>query len=214
MSNKRMPIYFTSDLHIGHVNAIELDGRPFSDVEDMNRGLIRRWNATVSKDAIVYVLGDVGWCKGSMIAEVISQLNGTLICIRGNHDGTNNMLLRAGFAAVLNSASIMIAGERVTMTHCPLRGVEREDLSGMNGTKEGEHWHGESRETHKLISIEDEGQFHLHGHIHSPNEGRSVRKLFRQYDVGVVANNYTPVSQSTLESWITISKQNEKDCTQ
>lgn len=34
----------------------------------------------------------------------------------------------------------------------------------------------------------------------------SVKALDRQYDVGVDANNYMPVSMGTLESWITRTK--------
>jgi len=44
----------------------------------------------------------------------------------------------------------------------------------------------------------------LHGHIHSnPTNGKlKIDATNRQYDVGVPANNYRPVSISTIESWI------------
>jgi calcineurin-like phosphoesterase family protein len=208
MSN-RIPVFFTADLHIGHENAIRLDGRPFKDVADMSIGLIKRWNSTVPKDAIVYVLGDAGLGKGSMLKAVINRLNGTKILIRGNHDGGYTSMINKGFAAVLDTASLTIAGQKVTLSHCPLRGVTREDVSDMKGSKDGEHWHGESRNTHRALSVQDRGQFHLHGHIHSPNGGKSTKILGKQYDVGVVANGYAPVSLSTIESWITLTKQKE-----
>ena len=34
-------IWFTSDLHLGHANAIQFCDRPFETVEKMNRTLIR-----------------------------------------------------------------------------------------------------------------------------------------------------------------------------
>lgn len=40
----------------------------------------------------------------------------------------------------------------------------------------------------------------------SPNKGRSEKILDRQFDVGVDANNYQPVSEGTIESWIVRSK--------
>ena len=41
------------------------------------------------------------------------------------------------------------------------------------------------------------------GHIHSRKDKKISQKILdRQYDVGVPANNYTPVSMSQIESWI------------
>jgi calcineurin-like phosphoesterase family protein len=102
-------------------------------------------------------------------------------------------------------ATLYIANEIVTLTHCPLLGIVREDVTGMKGSVPGEKWHGESR--HAKYSTVDKGQYHLHGHIHSPNGGKSVKILDKQYDVGVVSSKYRPVSQSTIESWISLDKQ-------
>jgi calcineurin-like phosphoesterase family protein len=100
----------------------------------------------------------------------------------------------------MHNATIVIHNERVTMSHCPLLRVYREDTSDMKGGKEGEMWHGEFR--HARFSVEDKGQFHLSGHIHSPNGGKSKTILGRQMDVGLPGNNYRPVHISKVESWI------------
>ena len=76
----------------------------------------------------------------------------------------------------------------------------------MRGAIEGENWHGELRPNFQQYQVPNNGQFHLHGHIHSPNGGKSVKILDKQMDVGVVANNYRPVSISTIESWISLYK--------
>lgn len=39
--------FVTSDTHFNHARIIELAGRPFSTVEEMDAELIRRWNETV-----------------------------------------------------------------------------------------------------------------------------------------------------------------------
>ena len=41
-------ILYTSDLHFGHFNAIRFDKRPWETVEEMDEGLVQRWNAIAS----------------------------------------------------------------------------------------------------------------------------------------------------------------------
>lgn len=48
--------FFTSDFHFGHKNIIRYDNRPFLSVEEMDAEIVRRWNAKVSPDDIVYIL--------------------------------------------------------------------------------------------------------------------------------------------------------------
>ena len=40
-------IYFTADTHFGHSNIINLNGRPFDNLEKMTHALIQNWNACV-----------------------------------------------------------------------------------------------------------------------------------------------------------------------
>jgi len=197
--------FFTSDWHLGHKACIGFDHRPFDDIEDMHESLVKRYNATVPRDGVCYFLGDIIVGDKSVCSNVIRRLNGTRILLLGNHDRGLHSMYEAGFHMVAYTASLHIAEEIVTLSHCPLRGLYREDLTGLSST--GENWHGENK--HKKYSLPDFGQFHLHGHIHSPNKGRSSRVLGRQLDVGVVANNYTPVSSSQVEAWIAGIKNKE-----
>lgn len=199
-------IFFTSDWHIGHANCIRFDNRPFKDIEHMHRVLINNYNASVKGNDVCYFLGDIGVKNTEETKQVISQLNGTKVLIVGNHDGGINAMYSCGFDVVLNSASLNIAKEVVTMSHCPLPGVFREDTTDMRGSQYGERWHGELRETAKYYTVANQGQFHLHGHIHSPNGGKSQKILDKQYDVGVVSSKYRPVSISEIESWISTYK--------
>jgi calcineurin-like phosphoesterase family protein len=200
MSQERRQIFFTSDWHIGHTNVIRLSQRPFRDVEHMAEVLVNNFNACARPGALTYFLGDMGLCKGEELKAVVSKLNGTKVLVLGNHDKNHEAMFKIGFDAVVNSATIYVAHQRVTLSHCPLRGVWREATEGMKDSTGAENWHGEAKQVR--FSIADEGQFHLHGHIHSPNGGKSERLLGRQMDVGVDANKYRPVSISEVESWI------------
>lgn len=199
---KRKSIFFTSDWHLGHENSIKFDNRPFKNLNHMHEVLINNYNNTVPKDGVCYFLGDLGLTKTDIIKEVISKLNGTKIVILGNHDKGVNSVYSMGFSNVVYGIKMFIANKEVTMSHCPLLGLFREDTTGMKGSKEGENWHGETK--HSKFSFTNFGQFHLHGHTHKkPNE----RTLLKQFDVGVVANNYTPVNISLIESWISNYKE-------
>lgn len=80
-------IYFTSDLHLGHQNALRLCNRPFQDVDEMNRTLIQNWNQFVKKNDFIYILGDLTMKLSLDEAnQMISKLNGRKILVRGNHD--------------------------------------------------------------------------------------------------------------------------------
>ena len=81
-----MKTYFISDLHLGHSNCIRFDSRPWETVEEMDMAIIKRWNRKVRKDDHVYVLGDFAYKNRTIISDYISQLNGFIHLIRGNHD--------------------------------------------------------------------------------------------------------------------------------
>lgn len=81
-----MTRFYISDTHFGHDNIIKYDKRPFKDVDEMNSEMIRRWNAVVGPDDIVYILGDFCWKKQSEWYDIVKQLAGNKVLIRGNHD--------------------------------------------------------------------------------------------------------------------------------
>lgn len=206
--NNMKPIFFTSDWHVGHENSIKFDSRPFKDLSHMHRVLINNYNSCVPDNGLCYFLGDMGFGNKEVLKDVVSSLNGTKVLILGNHDGGINSMYGVGFDVVLHQAAFYLSKELITMTHCPLRGIRREYCEEMKGYKEGDLWHGESKQT--MYSIDPHTGFHLHGHIHSPNKGRSQKILGRQMDVGVVANGYRPVSISEILSWMVLTKRKEQ----
>ena len=83
--SKKQKIWLVSDTHFDHTNIIKYCARPFVDVRDMNKVLIKNWNTLVKKDDLVYFLGDMCFGKRSIVSWV-SKLNGRIVFIRGDHD--------------------------------------------------------------------------------------------------------------------------------
>lgn len=81
-------LFFTSDNHWFHTNIIKYCNRPFSSVDEMNEGLIERWNAVVKPNDTVWTLGDVVFSDINNIEGIIKRLNGNLHIVLGNHDKT------------------------------------------------------------------------------------------------------------------------------
>lgn len=79
-------IYFIADTHFYHENIIKYCNRPFKNSKQMNEYIVNKWNSVVTKDDIVYHLGDVGFGSTDELKELVGRLNGTKILIRGNHD--------------------------------------------------------------------------------------------------------------------------------
>ena len=83
-------VFLISDTHFGHVGAtkwMDSDGvkiRPWDSIEEMDAALIENWNSVVKQEDKVYHLGDVSMTHRPL--ELLSQLNGKKILIKGNHD--------------------------------------------------------------------------------------------------------------------------------
>ncbi len=198
------PIFFSSDWHVGHEKAIEYDKRPFKDLNHMHEVLVKRYNAVVPENGLCYFIGDMG-NKTEVLRKIMARLNGTKVLIWGNHDKGITTMYNCGFDVVVYSVTLYMHKHRFTLSHCPLRDVIREDTSKMRGADPDnlEPWHGAFRPKHQMCTITDEGQFHGHGHIHSRKDKIVSQKILdKQFDMGVTANNYTPVSWSQWESFI------------
>jgi calcineurin-like phosphoesterase family protein len=88
-----MPATFlVSDTHFGHAGVCrfvhpddpEVKLRPWSDPDEMDEEMIRRWNETVRPTDKVYHLGDVVINRKAL--RTLHRLNGDKVLIRGNHD--------------------------------------------------------------------------------------------------------------------------------
>jgi calcineurin-like phosphoesterase family protein len=82
-----MAVWFTSDQHFGHRAVIDMCGRPFSSVEEMDEHMIQAWNSVVRPGDQVHHLGDFMY-KSSVerTQQIFSRLNGEKHLTVGNHD--------------------------------------------------------------------------------------------------------------------------------
>ena len=115
-------IFYISDTHFNHSNIIDFDGRPFSNVDEMNETLINNWNSVVKRGDQVYILGDFCWSRDENVwINILRRLNGQKFLIRGNHDPKRVPgKLAKYFAQVCDYKEIKDCGRTVVMSHYPI----------------------------------------------------------------------------------------------
>ena len=173
-------LFFTSDTHFDHKNIIKYCNRPFSSVQEMNQGLINNWNSVINPDDIVFHLGDVSFGGNTNLINYVSQLNGHIILIKGNHDRKlQQSICDKLFDYSCQQLTLNIDGITVFLNHFPFL-----CFSGTYNTDK---------------SIQ------LFGHIHSGplSSGPDIDRfnkygVYNQYDVGVDNNYYKPISWNEI----------------
>lgn len=168
-------VFFTADSHFGHANILEYTHRPFSDIEEMNAGLIERWNKRVGPDDVVYDLGDFTLGMGRDAGKYFSKLNGMIHVIPGGHD----YRWTTGLEDRLHSAS----GWEVSILP-PLF-----DISIRTSYLERPLTIVLCHYAMRVWNKSHYGSLHLYGHSHGTLPG-----LGRSMDVGVDAHNFYPIS--------------------
>ena len=88
-----MRTFITSDLHLGHDRDFLYTPRGFENIEEHNFQVIQNWNSVVNPDDIVFVLGDLMLNDQQKGIELLSQLNGKIYIILGNHDTDSKIKL-------------------------------------------------------------------------------------------------------------------------
>ena len=112
--------FYISDWHYGHKNVLGFDNRPFTNIEQMNEELIRRWNSVVSAGDLVYILGDMFWCTPKIAAPIMEQLNGQKILVKGNHDRWHDSKFDKLFVKIDEYMEIEDDGRNVVLCHYPI----------------------------------------------------------------------------------------------
>lgn len=197
MRNTRHNTWFVSDLHFGHNAVIRYSNRPFKTLEEMEEKQIKRWNARVKPEDRVLVVGDfLLGCSKPRLREILSQLNGTKILIKGNHDLSSAEMITAGFAFSCDFMQLKIANELVNISHYPYRmpKIKRMFFSLMHKLIPRKFY----KPRKFVFQKEDDGKFLIHGHTHSKR-----RVNGKQIHVGVDAWGYEPVPIGKIADIIT-----------
>ena len=167
-------IYYTSDLHLGHKNILNIEANKFTSMIEREQLIINNWNSKINNEDAVYVLGDMFYGKFQDYEGVLSQLNGRKVLIKGNHDQwiENYPELEKFFEEVCDYKVIQDNGRKVILFHFPIA--------------EWNHKHYNS--------------YHLYGHVH---EGKSITTEYMDsldncYNVCTQVHEYYPVTLDVL----------------
>ena len=140
------------------------------DIDAMDKAMIKKWNAVVRPNDVVYHLGDFSFRKRVETLEVLHQLNGRIRFIRGNHDGVVKSEVLSCFEWQKDYYEAKGPdGRKIILFHFPLEVWNKS--------------HG--------------GAWHLHGHCHgSLRTTRDIKRI----DVGVDTNDLKPYSMEDVEA--------------
>lgn len=167
-------IYYISDLHFGHRRILELEQRPFSDIEDMDKTLIRLWNETVTEQDDIYIVGDFSYRSDKHFKWYLSQLKGHKHLILGNHDYLLSQDQKAlSYFDSVECIERIVDNERVViLCHFPIA-----------------EWNGKQH-----------GSFHVYGHIHAKKDDvfEFMSRFDKALNAGCMINNYRPVTLNEL----------------
>lgn len=167
--------YFISDTHFGHDNILKMCSRPFDSIDDMNEALIAAWNARVTGNDTVFILGDLFY-RCADPEPILQRLKGKKRLITGNHDSSwmDRVDLNRYFVSVDPLLEVVLGSRVITMCHYPLL-----------------TW------KHKLR----QNSFMVHGHIHNDTTSDYFPLIAirdRMLNAGVDINGFQPVTFEEL----------------
>lgn len=169
-----MSIFYTADLHFGHMGVIGFDHRPFFGVQDMDCKLIHQWNKKVNEDDHVYVIGDFAFHNEKGEEWYLQRLKGRKHLVIGNHDKRllENAVAMAYFESVGKMMHVSDQGTEICLCHFPMA-----------------EWNGYYK-----------GHTHIYGHIHASRSEtfQYMRTKEHALNAGCMINGYEPVTLQEL----------------
>lgn len=191
-----MARFFISDTHFGHERILTLgSGRPFSSIQEHDETIIERWNSVVKPTDTVYHLGDVALGKISESLPLVGRLNGYKKLVPGNHDRIFSGEKQKQFDRFLPEYEKVF--QEILSEQFALNLEGRWDgiwpmvcHFPYTGDSHGPDRHADKRPV-------DNGLPLIHGHVHT-----EWKISGRMFNVGVDVNQYTPVHEDEIISWL------------
>lgn len=175
--------FFISDTHFGDEISIQIDHRPFQNIEEMDKNILKNWNEKVKPEDDVYIVGDL-LChnKNHDAKYYLRQLTGHLHLIIGNHDHTflEDKSNEAFFDSINDIKTIYLDGKEIVLSHFPLA-----------------EWNGCFR-----------GTYQIYGHIHNSRHASYdfMKTQEKAYNCGCMICDYQPVTFDELVEFNKIYK--------
>lgn len=154
--------WLTSDTHFGHTRSFLYKPRGYDSIEEHDVDLIRIWNATVSLEDTVWLLGDVMLNDNDHGMECLRRLNGTIKILRGNHDSDNRIELYNSLPNVeVIGYATMIKYKKysIYLSHYPTRTANYDD--GVSLHRKVLSFCGHSHTTDRFADWDDLGVYHV-----------------------------------------------------
>ena len=124
-----MGVFFTSDTHFGDHRTLNIHGRPFTSVAQMDATMEARWNAVVQPNDDVWHLGD--FARGAEQARrVFARLAGRKRLVTGNNDDAATLALPWEWVGPY--AEIEEGGAFLVLCHYPFRSWNRQHRGATN----------------------------------------------------------------------------------
>ena len=119
--------YYIADTHFSQKSALQLDHRPFADLEQMEESMVMFWNAAVKQTDTVYILGDFCWGKAEEWLRIVRKLKGKKVLIEGNHDLSHypdelkkEFVEITPFKEIVDNGTEGNLGRKVLLSHYPM----------------------------------------------------------------------------------------------
>ena len=127
--------WVTADHHFGHENIIAYEQRPFHDAEEMDATMAARWNDVVRPEDTVYHLGDFALANKEYTRQLVQQLHGRKVLVKGNHDGSVSRMLECGFDEVHDRPIVVYDDQNevyLLLSHSPILKIRTVNVSVEN----------------------------------------------------------------------------------
>ena len=171
-------IYVCSDTHFCHDRDFIYKPRGFNNVTEMNENIVKNWNAVVTKEDDVYLLGDVMLNDNETGLKLLKSLNGKIHIVTGNHCTSSRIELYKSAYNVVEvlpcATNLKYKGYLFYLSHYPT-------ITSNN-------------DVDKPLKAR---VINLAGHIHTPDRWHDWDKGLI-YHVEMDAHNCTPIALDTI----------------